>query len=139
MEQDAWGNWVISKEYNAAMLAEAVCKLEGFRYEPSEDEYWMHGRSTEQDFIYVTTQTLTEAQLNQLSLDVGSDRTLLVCCGAFKGRVNGWENLTLKKIPQAVLSKCEWGRDDFSLEIRDLPEVPRDEPVQGALFGETEQ
>lgn len=139
MEQDAWGNWVISREYNAAMLAEAVCKLEGFRYEPSAEEYWLHGRSTEQDFIYVTTQTLAEAQLNQLSLDVGSDRTLLVCCGAFKGRADGWENLTLKKIPQAVLSKCEWDRDDYSLEIRDLPDVPQDKPEQGALFEETEQ
>src|SRR5690606_17980938 len=58
MEQDPWGNWVISREYNAAMLAEAVAKLEGFRYEPSSEEYWLHGRSTERDFIYVTTQTL---------------------------------------------------------------------------------
>ena len=30
LEKDKWGNWVINKEYNAAMLAEAVCKLEGF-------------------------------------------------------------------------------------------------------------
>ncbi len=32
MEQDRWGNWVVSQEYNPAMLAEAVCKLEGFHY-----------------------------------------------------------------------------------------------------------
>ena len=34
--KDKWGNWVISKEYNAAMLAEALCKLEGFTYSPSD-------------------------------------------------------------------------------------------------------
>ncbi|HET9065720.1 MAG TPA: site-specific DNA-methyltransferase [Gemmatimonadales bacterium] len=133
MNQDRYGNWVISKEYNPAMLAEAVCKLEGFGYAPSEENYWQHGRSTESDFIYVTTQTLTAPQLDQLSVDVGPDRTLLVCCGAHKGRADGWENLTIKRIPQAVLSKCEWGRDDYSLEIRELPSAPRDEPDQGTL------
>ncbi len=57
LEKDKWGNWVISKEYNAAMLAEALCKLEGFTYAPSDTVYWQHGHSTERDFIYVTTQT----------------------------------------------------------------------------------
>src|SRR3970282_1578449 len=28
LEKDEFGNWVISKEYNPAMLAEAMCKLE---------------------------------------------------------------------------------------------------------------
>ena len=58
-----WGNWVINKQYNAAMLAEAVCKLEGFSYAPSDTVYWQHGHSTERDFIYVTTQTLSHEQL----------------------------------------------------------------------------
>jgi adenine-specific DNA-methyltransferase len=37
LERDRWHNWVISKQYNAAMLAEAMCKLEGFSYAPSQD------------------------------------------------------------------------------------------------------
>ena len=32
LQQDRWGNWVINKEYNAEMLAKALCKLEGFTY-----------------------------------------------------------------------------------------------------------
>ena len=36
LEKDKWGNWVINKQYNAAMLAEALCKLEGFTYAPSD-------------------------------------------------------------------------------------------------------
>jgi adenine-specific DNA-methyltransferase len=67
LEKDKWGQWVISKEFNAAMLAEAVCKLEGFTYAPSDTAYWQHGHSTERDFIYVTTQHLTGDQLAQLS------------------------------------------------------------------------
>lgn len=34
LQQDRWGNWVINKEYNAEMLAAAICKLEGFTYAP---------------------------------------------------------------------------------------------------------
>ena len=66
LEKDKWGNWVINKTYNAAMLAEALCKLEGFTYAPSDSVYWQHGHSTERDFIYVTTANLTHEQLQQL-------------------------------------------------------------------------
>jgi len=121
LERDKFGNWVISKKFNAAMLAEAVCKLEGFTYAPSDAVYWQQGHSTETDFIYVTTQTLTRDMMQQLSDEVGEKRSLLVYCGAFRGKGDAFPNLTVKKIPKAVLRKCEWGRDDYSLEIRDLP------------------
>ena len=58
LEKDKWGNWVINRQYNAAMLAEALCKLEGFTYAPSDAIYWQQGHSTERDFIYVTTAQL---------------------------------------------------------------------------------
>ncbi|MFN9968829.1 MAG: DNA methyltransferase, partial [Phycisphaerae bacterium] len=81
LEKDNWGNWVVSKSYNAAMLAEAMCKLEGFRYEPDPETFWLHGRSTETDFLYVTTQNLSRTQLQFISEQVGPNRTLLICCG----------------------------------------------------------
>jgi adenine-specific DNA-methyltransferase len=125
LEQDKWGRWVISKEFNAAMMAEAVCKLEGFQYAPSDTIYWQQGYSTERDFLYVTTQHLTADQLHQLSDDVGPDRTLLVLCTSFRGKVERWSNLTVKKIPKQVLSRCEWGHDDYSLKIENLPSAPK--------------
>jgi adenine-specific DNA-methyltransferase len=123
LEKDHWGNWVISREFNAAMLAEAVCKLAGFTYAPSDVVYWQHGRSTERDYIYVTTATLDHAQLEQLSDEVGEQRTLLVVCSGFRGRKGGYANLTVKKIPKAVLSRCEWGKDDYSLAVESLPQA----------------
>jgi adenine-specific DNA-methyltransferase len=131
LAKDKWDNWVINKDYDANMLAAAVCKHEGFTYSPSESEWWAHGYSTETDFIYVTTQTLTEEQLLALSEDVGNERTLLVCCSAFKASASllsdKLSNLTLKKMPNALLSKCEWGRDDYSLNISTLPVAEMDE------------
>ena len=125
LETDRWGNWVINKAYNAEMLAAAACKLEGFTYAPSDLHYWQHGHSTEQDFLYVTTQTLTHEQLQLLSEEVGPARSLLVLCAAWRGVAeDAYPNLTIKKIPQAVLHRCEYGHDDYSLRVENLPAAP---------------
>jgi adenine-specific DNA-methyltransferase len=137
LEKDKWGNWVINKEYDANMLAAAVCKHEGFAYSPSDSDWWAHGYSTETDFIYVTTQTLTEDQLVALSEEVGTDRTLLVCCAAYKASAamlnDKLTNLTVKKMPNTLLSKCEWGKDDYSLNITKLPVAELEDDVAPAL------
>lgn len=115
------------------MLAEAVCKLMGFIYAPSEEHYWMHGSSSERDFIYVTTQSLTAAQLRAISEEVGGERSLLVCCNAFRADPNSFPNLSIRKIPQAVLRKCEWGKDDYSVNVAALQVVkPEEEPGEDA-------
>jgi adenine-specific DNA-methyltransferase len=134
LSQDKWGQWVISQEYNAPMLAEAVCKLEGFVYAPSDTLYWQHGHSTERDFIYTTTSSLSHDQLQQLSDEVGAERSLLIVCSAFRGRKEGYTNLTVKKIPKAVLARCEWGKDDYSLNVENLPKAPG-EVSQGIKAG----
>ena len=123
---DKWGNPIINPDYNAAMLAEAIAKLEGFTYQPSDTLWWQHGYSTERDFIYVTTQTLSADQLQALSEEVGADRTLLICCAAYRGvtadkATERFPNLTIKKIPKMVLERCEWGHDDYSLNVANLP------------------
>ena len=140
---DRWGNLVINPEYDAAMLSAAMCKLEGFSYAPSETLWWQHGRSSERDFILVTTQTLSAEQLEALSADVGSERSLLVCCGAYRGvtaaqAAERFPNLTIKKIPKMVKDRCEWGHDDYSLNVANLPMAQKAPaaPQQNDLFGE---
>ena len=149
--KDRWGMEIINPEYNAEMLAEALTKLEGFTYAPSETQWWKHGYSSENDFIYVTTQNLSAGQLQALSEEVGA-QSLLICCSAFNGvsateALERWANLTLKKIPKMILARCEWGHDDYSLNVANLPmaekieeiEQPKNKPVnlaQNDLFGD---
>ena len=104
----------------------------GFVYGPSQDEheYWRHGHSTETDFIFVTTASMTHASLKKLSEDVGPNRSLLVCCKAFNADADAFDNLTIKKIPHAVLSKCEWGQDDYSLNVANLPMAQSDAEIE---------
>ena len=136
--EDAWGNPIINPALNAAMLAEAMCKLEGFTYAPSEDVFWMHGHSTEQDFLYVTTQFMSKEMLTRISDEVGPNRSLLICCTAFRCDPSQFPNLTLKKIPNAVLTRCEWGKDDYSLAVANLPPRPVEPGTQPSLFEEVE-
>ena len=124
---DAWGNPVINPEFNPEMLAEALCKLENFTYSPSAATFWMHGQSSETDFIYVTTQFLTQDMLAHIAAELGEKRSLLVCCGAHNVDASAFPNITVKKIPKAVLEKCEWGKDDYSLAVENLPQA---EPTQ---------
>ena len=142
---DRWGNLVINPAYDAAMLAAAMCKLEGFSYAPSELLWWQQGHSSERDFIYVTTQTLSAEQLDALSSEVGADpnnpRSLLVCCGAYRGvtaaqAAERWPNLTIKKIPKMVKGRCEWGHDDYSLNVANLPMAQKkvNTPAQDDMF-----
>ncbi|MGJ7545636.1 site-specific DNA-methyltransferase [Variovorax sp. LT1R16] len=141
LSTDRWGNLVINPEYDAGMLAAAMCKLEGFSYAPSDVLWWQQGHSSERDFIYVTTQTLSAEQLSALSDEVGSDRSLLVCCGAWRGvsaaqAAERWPNLTIKKIPKMVKDRCEWGHDDYSLNVANLPMAQKtvDSPAQPDFF-----
>jgi len=124
LKQDKWGRWVIDKQYNAEMLAEACCKLEGYRYEPSDTVYWQQGRN-DTAYLYVTTQQLSADQLGQLSEEVSVGRSLLVLCSAFRGKGDRWPNLTVRKIPKSVQDKCEWGHDDYSLKVENLPKAPK--------------
>jgi adenine-specific DNA-methyltransferase len=133
LKTDKWGNLVINKEFNPDMLSEAVCKLEGYTYAPSDTLYWQHGHSAEKSFIYVTTQHLNREQLTQLNDELGSGRSLLVCCASFRGKAEHYPNLEIKKIPKAVLSKCEWGHDDYSLKIENLPQAPAPKGQQQLL------
>ncbi|MGR9015141.1 MAG: site-specific DNA-methyltransferase, partial [Gammaproteobacteria bacterium] len=122
LKKDIWGNWIINKAYNAEMLSEAMCKHMGYIYAPSQEIFWQHGYATENNYIYVTTGTLGHDQLKLISSEIGTGRSLLICCKGFMANTDEFSNLTLKKIPQAVLHKCEWDHDDYSFAINVLPD-----------------
>ncbi|PTA66367.1 site-specific DNA-methyltransferase [Deinococcus arcticus] len=144
LKKDRWGQYVVNAQYNAEMLAEACCKIEGFTFDPSQNPqfYWMHGRSTERDFIYVTTNYLTYAQLVEISEEVGPERSLLILATAFDSAGETLENLTLKKIPLSLLRRCDWDHDDYSLNVANLPQssspeerAPEAKPVAAETRG----
>jgi adenine-specific DNA-methyltransferase len=152
LKKDKYDNWVISENYNADQLAAAMAKQEGFRYHPDETIYWKQGQSTEKDFIYTTTQFITVEVLDKIHEDMQSEESLLICCKSFQDACEKrYPTITIKKIPLMLLGKCEFGREDYSLNIvnaavddpglsfeEEILEVGSqkvtDEPIQGSLF-----
>lgn len=124
LKEDKFGNLVINKDYNADMLAAAMAKQEGFTYSPSEEHYWKHGFSSESDFIYTTTQFMTVEGLAAIAEQMKDGESLLVCCTAFQPECRrAFPNITIKKIPQMLLGRCEFNKDDYSLNIVEMPVV----------------
>jgi len=133
LKEDKFGNLVINKEYNADMLAAAMAKQEGFTYSPDADTYWKQGYSSETDFIYTTTQFMTAEGLAAIHETMGEDESLLICCTSFQKECrSAFPNITIKKIPQMLLGRCEFGKDDYSLNIIDMPQIEDyDEDFEG--------
>ncbi|WP_286861117.1 site-specific DNA-methyltransferase [Proteiniphilum sp. UBA5510] len=127
LKKDKFDNWIISKEYNADMLAAAMAKQEGFKYNPHDSIYWKQGQSSERDFIYTTTQFLTLESLDQIEDEMQPDETLLICCKSYQKECkNKYPGITIKKIPQMLLGRCEFGKDDYSFNIINSPLMESD-------------
>lgn len=128
VKKDEFGIDVINEEYNAEMLASAVALHEGFDYRPSNETFWKQAQSTEKSFLYTTTNHITEQYLEQIVNNLKDDEYLLIACKSFdKGIEKLYKNITIKKIPSMLLGKCEFGKDDYSLNIIDPPEYEEEE------------
>jgi adenine-specific DNA-methyltransferase len=122
IQKDKYGNDIINPTYNANMLAAAMAKQEGFRYLPHESTYWKQGNSTEKDYIFTTTQFITVEMLDRLAEEMQPNESLLVCCKGFSAACKSRHlNITIKKIPQMLFGRCEFGKDDYSFNIVNLP------------------
>lgn len=138
LEKDKWGNWVISKEYNATMLASAMAKQEGFVYNPDETFYWKQGKSTEKDYIFTTTNFITVEYLDSIHEEMQPDESLLICCKSFQEACEGrHENITVKKIPNMLLGRCEFGKEDYSLNVADGQPLTGDDAFESIPVVET--
>jgi adenine-specific DNA-methyltransferase len=128
LEKDKHGNHVFSDKYNAEMLVAAVAKINGFYYAPDSDNFWKQGFSQDNSYIYVTTQYLTAAILDGIAVELSPMANLLICSPAFDiGLGKRYDNINVRKIPQSVLKKCEFGVDNYNLNIVDIPELDEEE------------
>jgi adenine-specific DNA-methyltransferase len=131
LNKDKYNQWVINPNYNAQLLAAAMAKQEGFIYNPSETIVWKQGSASENHFIYTTTNTITRDVVEQILSEMKPDESLRICCVAFAEGCNTIDaRIEIKKIPEVLLGKCEFGKEDYStdMNIVNMPIDP-DRPV----------
>jgi len=120
--KDENGLDIISTVYDANMLATAVAKLCGYLYAPRKENVYIHGVNNVGGFIFVTTQYITAPILGEISKHFTDTQSVVICASAFQlGIKNNYPNIKLRKIPQTVLSKCEYGVENYNLNIVELP------------------
>jgi len=125
---DKHGQPVISDRYNAQMLVAAVAKLNGYGYAPDSEVFWKQGKSQDQSYIFVTTEYLTASQLDEIARELPEYERLLICAPAFDvGLSKRYDNIQVRKIPQSVLDKCEYGVEDYNLNTVNPPELDEEE------------
>ena len=134
LNEDKYGNWIISKEYNAQMLASAMAKQEGFKYEPDERIYWKQGMSSEKDFIFTTTQFVTAELMDKIHEEMQPGESLLMACKSYQdGCDSRHANISIKKIPHLLIGRCEFGKDDYSFNIVNMPVDEDAEPWEAPV------
>ncbi len=132
LEKDKYGNFVISKEYNAEMLAAAMARHEGYTYAPDEDVFWKQGYSGDKNYIFTTTAIVTPEYLDYISSELGTDEYLLIIAKSYdKACEKRYKNITVHPIPKVLLGRCEYGRDNYDLNVilDGLCNEPDDEEV----------
>lgn len=130
IKYDKFDEPIISKEYNADMLAAAVALHEGYTYQPDEDLFWKQAYGTENSYLFVTTQHLTDSYVNSIMDTMKENEFLIIACKSYDDKLEHIsKKIVIKKIPQMLLSKCEFDKKDYNLNIVNPP-VYEDEEAE---------
>lgn len=118
INQDPFGEYVINSDYDADMLAAAVALHEGFSYQPDSKLFWKQSVGNENSYLFVTTRHLNSTYLDSIKDSMEDGEYLIIACRSYEGGLEkAYPNITIKKIPQMLLSRCEFGKTDYSLNI----------------------
>lgn len=118
INEDDFGEYVINGEYDADMLAAAVALHEGFRYQPDDKLFWKQSVGNENSYLFVTTRHLKGIYIDSIKDTMKDDEYLIIACKSFdSGLDKAYNNIVIKKIPQMLLNRCEFGKSGYALNI----------------------
>lgn len=128
IQKDDFDQEIINPEYDANMLASAVALHEGFTFQPNEEQFWKQAYGSENSYLFVTTRYLSKDYLAAIQSNMGEEDYLIIACRSFENGVDKlYPNITVKKIPQMLLDRCEYGRENYNLRIINPPKYEDEE------------
>ena len=118
INRDEFGEEIINPDYDANMLAAAVALHEGFAYQPDETVFWKQSKANEASFLFVTTRHVKADWLASIHASMNEGEYLSIACRSYdKGLEKAYPNIDIRKIPQMLLERCEFGKSDYNLNI----------------------
>jgi len=118
INEDPFGEPIINPEYDGNMLAAAMALHEGFTYQPNSNLFWKQSVGNENSYLFVTTRHLNGTYLDSIRDTMEDGEYLIIACRSFDaGLEKAYGNITIKKIPQMLLDRCEFGKKDYNLNI----------------------
>ena len=127
---DKFDEPIINKEYDADMLAAAVALHEGYTYQPDAELFWKQAYGTENSYLFVTTRHLTDSYINSIMDTMKENEFLIIACKSYDDKLEHIsKKIVIKKIPQMLLSKCEFAKENYNLNIVNPP-VYEDEEAE---------
>ncbi len=127
---DKFDEPIINKEYDADMLAAAVALHEGYTYQPDAELFWKQAYGTENSYLFVTTRHLTDSYINSIMDTMKENEFLIIACKSYDDKLEHIsKKIVIKKIPQMLLSKCEFSKENYNLNIVNPP-VYEDEEAE---------
>lgn len=127
INKDMFDEYVINPDYDADMLAAAVALHEGFTYKQDSNLFWKQSVGNENSYLFVTTRHLNSPFFDSIKDTMLDGEYLIIACRSYDaGLEKAYENITIKKIPQMLLNRCEFGKTDYNLNIVHPP-VYKDE------------
>ena len=129
IKTDTFGEEIINPEYNGEMLSAAVAKHEGYFYNPDKDYYWKQAKSENNSYLYVTTRHVNKDMVEAIKQEMKDDEFLLIVCKSFDSYciADYQKSIAIKKIPQSLLKNCEFGVDNYNLNIVCPPEYEEED------------
>lgn len=118
IHQDEFGEYVINNTYDAAMLAAAVALHEGFTFAPDREVFWKQAKGNESSYLFVTTRHINGSYLDAIKSTMQEGEYLIIACKSYEaGLEKRYPHITIKKIPQMLLNRCEFDRNNYNLNI----------------------
>lgn len=125
---DEFDQAIINSDYNADMLASAIALHEGYKYEPDQSMFWKQAKNGDSSYLFTTTKHLDRTYLDAIHSQMNDDEFLVISCKSFESNIQHlYKNISIKKIPQSLLKNCEFGVDNYNLNIINPPVYEEDD------------
>ena len=78
--------------------------------------------------MFVTTRYVSKEYLSAIHSNMVETDYLIIACRSFEDGVEKqYLNITVKKIPQMLLDRCEFGKENYNLNIINPPVYEEDD------------